>query len=100
MTGADGHVRQSQGRRTSSGNWICNSFTEDGNMMARRRCPTRRDKPRWAWSWPLNRRVLYNRASADLDGKPWDPTRPGIQWNGSQWVGDVPDFPATCRRPA
>jgi formate dehydrogenase major subunit len=49
----------------------------------------------WAWSWPLNRRVLYNRASADLDGKPWDPTRPGIWWNGSQWVGDVPDFPPT-----
>ena len=33
----------------------------------------------WAWSWPLNRRVLYNRASADADGQPWDPTRPGIE---------------------
>jgi formate dehydrogenase major subunit len=51
--------------------------------------------PSWAWSWPLNRRVLYNRASADLDGKPWDPTRPGITWNGTKWVGDVPDYPAT-----
>jgi formate dehydrogenase major subunit len=49
--------------------------------------------PNWAWSWPLNRRVLYNRASADLDGKPWDPKRPGIQWNGEKWVGDVPDYP-------
>jgi formate dehydrogenase major subunit len=49
----------------------------------------------WAWSWPLNRRVLYNRASADAEGQPWDTTRPGIRWNGTAWVGDVPDFPAT-----
>ena len=53
----------------------------------------------WAWSWPANRRVLYNRASADADGEPWDPTRPGISWNGTAWVGDVPDFPPT-RRPS
>jgi formate dehydrogenase major subunit len=51
--------------------------------------------PNWAWSWPLNRRILYNRASADLTGKPWDPKRPGIRWNGAAWVGDVPDYPAT-----
>jgi formate dehydrogenase major subunit len=37
--------------------------------------------------------VLYNRASADLNGNPWDPKRPGIKWNGSKWVGDVPDYP-------
>src|SRR5438874_986150 len=49
----------------------------------------------WAWSWPLNRRVMYNRASADANGQPWDPTRPGIRWNGTAWVGDVPDFPTT-----
>ena len=59
--------------------------------------------PAWAtttagrWSWPLNRRVLYNRASADLDGKPWDPSRPGIQWDPTEkkWKGDVPDYPPT-----
>ena len=51
--------------------------------------------PNWSWSWPLNRRVMYNRASADLQGKPWDPKRPGIQWNGSAWTGDVPDYPPT-----
>ncbi|TMF32930.1 MAG: formate dehydrogenase, partial [Chloroflexi bacterium] len=51
--------------------------------------------PNWSWSWPLNRRVMYNRASADLDGKPWDPARPGITWDGSKWVGDVPDYPLT-----
>jgi formate dehydrogenase major subunit len=49
----------------------------------------------WAWSWPANRRILYNRASADANGQPWDPTRPGIKWNGKAWVGDVPDFPTT-----
>jgi len=83
---------------TASGNWIyCGSWTEDGNQMDRRGV----DDPTglgffhdWTWSWPLNRRILYNRASADADGQPWDPTRPGIQWNGSAWVGDVPDFPA------
>ena len=48
----------------------------------------------WAWSWPANRRVLYNRASADSKGEPWDPdaTR-HYRWNGSLWVGDVPDYP-------
>jgi formate dehydrogenase major subunit len=51
--------------------------------------------PNWSWSWPLNRRVLYNRASADLNGKAWDPTRPGITWNGTKWVGDVPDYPVS-----
>ncbi len=46
----------------------------------------------WAFSWPANRRVMYNRASADKDGNPWDPTRVGIKWNGEKWVGDVPDM--------
>jgi formate dehydrogenase major subunit len=46
----------------------------------------------WAFSWPANRRVMYNRASADASGNPWDPTRVGIKWNGQKWVGDVPDI--------
>jgi formate dehydrogenase major subunit len=53
--------------------------------------------PNWAWSWPANRRVLYNRASCDLDGKPWDPQRRQVWWDeGKQsWVGnDVPDYKA------
>ena len=88
---------------TASGNWIyVGSYTDKGNMAKRRngvQDPKTNDPtgmgfyPQWAWSWPLNRRVLYNRASADLQGKPWDPKRPGIQWNGSKWVGDVPDYP-------
>jgi len=80
---------------TSSGNWLyCNSYTEKGNMMARR---STNDPsgiglyPEWAWCWPVNRRIIYNRASVDEYGKPWDPKRAVIQWNGKNWVGDVPD---------
>jgi formate dehydrogenase major subunit len=90
---------------TSAGNWIlAGSYPESGNMMERRKGvqdPKRNDPtgmdyyPEWAWCWPLNRRVLYNRASADPAGKPWDPSRPGIEWDPAQklWVGDVPDYP-------
>jgi formate dehydrogenase major subunit len=82
---------------TAIGNWIyTGSFTEEGNMMDRRGTedPTGMGYyHNWAWSWPANRRVLYNRASADAKGEPWDSTRPGIRWNGSLWVGDVPDYP-------
>ncbi len=50
----------------------------------------------WAWAWPANRRVLYNRASCDLQGKPFDPDRALVQWNGKRWGGaDVPDVGAT-----
>jgi formate dehydrogenase major subunit len=88
---------------TSAGDWIyAGSFTEKGNQMKRRAGvsdPAKNDPtgmgfyPQWAWSWPVNRRVMYNRASADLNGNPWDPKRPGIKWNGTKWVGDVPDYP-------
>ncbi len=84
---------------TTSGNWLyCGSFTEQGNLMTRRGGgdPTGLGMHHdWAWSWPLNRRVLYNRASADDAGRPWDAARAGIQWNGREWVGDVPDFGPT-----
>jgi len=84
---------------TSSGNWLyCGSWTEAGAQMQRRGT----DDPsglgiysNWAWSWPANRRVLYNRASCDLSGKPWDSDRPQVWWNEAQqkWAGnDVPDF--------
>src|SRR5690606_14329330 len=46
---------------------------------------------------PANRRILYNRASADKDGKPWDPSRKYIAWDGSRWAGaDVPDMAPTA----
>jgi formate dehydrogenase major subunit len=50
--------------------------------------------PEWSWSWPANRRILYNRAAADKSGKGWDPQRTPIQWNGKLWSGDVPDYKA------
>jgi formate dehydrogenase major subunit len=84
---------------TMCGNWLyCGSWTEAGAMIQRRGT----DDPsglgiyqNWAWSWPANRRVLYNRASCDLAGKPWDPSRRQVWWNetAQKWVGnDVPDF--------
>ena len=54
--------------------------------------------PKWAFAWPANRRILYNRASADLAGKAWDPTRKLIEWDGAKWSGyDVPDIAPTAK---
>jgi formate dehydrogenase major subunit len=84
---------------TSCGNWIYSgAFTEAGNLTARRDSSDPSGMgvhQNWAFSWPANRRVLYNRASCDNDGKPWDPTRKQVWWNetAQKWVGnDVPDF--------
>ncbi len=82
---------------TSSGCWIYSGcFTEAGNAMARRDNTDPAETgayPGWAFSWPANRRILYNRASADMAGKAWDPTRKLIEWNGTNWAGfDVPDI--------
>jgi formate dehydrogenase major subunit len=81
---------------TSCGNWLyTGAFTDAGNNTQRR---SNKDPlglgmfHEWAFSWPANRRVMYNRASADQEGRAWDPTRVGIQWNGAKWVGDVPDI--------
>jgi len=83
---------------TSSGNWLyCNSYTDKGNMAARRSLAQTPEQakvglyPNFSWCWPVNRRVLYNRASVDLQGKPYNPEKPVIEWNGKKWVGDVPD---------
>jgi formate dehydrogenase major subunit len=84
---------------TACGNWIYSgSWTEAGPQLARRGTEDPSGLgiyPNWGWSWPANRRVLYNRASCDLDGKPYDPSRRQVWWNESaqKWVGnDVPDF--------
>ena len=82
---------------TTSGCWIfAGSWTQAGNQMGRRdnSDPTGIGNTlNWAWAWPANRRVLYNRASCDTKGKPWDPTRKLVSWNGTTWSGaDVPDF--------
>lgn len=52
--------------------------------------------PKWCWCWPVNRRIIYNRGSADPAGQPWNPKKNIEQWNGTKWVSvDVPDFKAT-----
>jgi formate dehydrogenase major subunit len=82
---------------TTCGNWLyCASYTEAGNMAARRK---KEDPtglmlyPQWAWCWPVNRRIIYNRASVNWEGKPWDPKRAILWWDGSKWMGDIPDGP-------
>ncbi len=82
---------------TASGCWIfAGSWTEAGNQMARRdnSDPSGLGNTLgWAWAWPLNRRILYNRASADPAGKPWDPKRELLHWDGAKWVGiDIADY--------
>ncbi|MDI7238541.1 formate dehydrogenase-N subunit alpha [Providencia huaxiensis] len=86
---------------TASSCWIyTGSWTEKGNQMANRD----NSDPSgigntlgWAWAWPLNRRVIYNRASCDTQGKPWNKDRVLIEWNGKKWVGnDIPDFNASA----
>lgn len=84
---------------TASGCWIyTGAWTQAGNMMARRDNSDPYDNgqtPNWAWAWPANRRILYNAASCDPTGKPWDAKRRLVWWNGSKWVGsDVPDIKA------
>ncbi len=96
----DGFAQLRDDGTTESGCWIFSgSFTEKGNQMARRDATDPREQgiaPNWAWAWPANRRILYNRAGADLAGKPWNPSKPIIEWDGSRWVGiDVPDYGPT-----
>jgi formate dehydrogenase major subunit len=84
---------------TMSGNWLyCASYTNDGNMMARRVASNPEDdpiglNPNWSWCWPVNRRIIYNRASCDAKGVPWAPDKPVIAFNREtgKWDGDVPD---------
>lgn len=52
--------------------------------------------PNWAFSWPANRRILYNRASCDMEGKPWNPNKAPVSWDGTKWItNDVADFVAS-----
>jgi len=86
---------------TSSGNWLyCGSWTEAGPQSQRRGLEDPSGLgifPTFAWSWPANRRVMYNRASCTPEGKPWDPSRRQVWWSEAtqKWAGvDVPDFKA------
>ena len=89
---------------TACASWIyCGVFPSPDRNLSKRREP---DPPaaigahlNWGWAWPANRRVLYNRASADLEGRPWSERKKWIWWDGEKWTGyDTPDF-AIHKRP-
>lgn len=94
----DGFAQLKDDGSTACACWIFSgSWTKDGNQMDRRDNTNSGlgNTPAWAWAWPANRRILYNRASCDPFGKPWDPNRVLISWNGNKWVGaDVADYKA------
>lgn len=82
---------------TACGNWIYSgSWSQAGNLTARRDSsdPSGLGQTmNWGFAWPVNRRIIYNRASCDPSGKPWDPSRTVLKWTGSVWGGnDVPDM--------
>jgi formate dehydrogenase major subunit len=86
---------------TASICWVyCGGYTEeDGNKSKRRdtkQTPMQAKiglYPNWAWCWPVNRRIIYNRASVDPTGKPYNPEKAVIAWENDKWVGDIPDGP-------
>ncbi len=83
---------------TSCGNWLMSgSFDQKGeNKMAKRgkEDPTGLGLyPDWSYAWPLNRRIIYNRASCDPQGRPYNPKMKLLEWVGDKWVGDVADGP-------
>jgi formate dehydrogenase-N alpha subunit len=86
---------------TCSGNWIyCGFYPEEGKNRSKNR--DNKDTGmsnflNWSYAWPMNRRILYNRCAADLNGKPWSKDKEVIWFDATQgkWVGhDVPDFAA------
>jgi formate dehydrogenase major subunit len=85
---------------TTCGCWIyCGCYADGVNQPARRRPRTEQSwvAPEWGWAWPANRRILYNRASADPDGKPWSERKAYVWWDSEagKWTGhDVADFVA------
>lgn len=88
---------------TTCGCWIyCGCYDEGVNQTARKKPGSEQSwvAPEWAWAWPLNRRIIYNRASADPEGRPWSARKAYVWWDETQgsWTGhDVPDFQRTKR---
>lgn len=80
---------------TACGGWIYSGVMAGGINRARNRKTGNNPNPEWGWAWPANRRILYNRASADPEGKPWSERKKYIWWDEQEkkWTGyDVPDF--------
>ncbi len=83
---------------TRCGCWIyCGVYADGVNQAARRKPGSEQSwvAPEWGWAWPANRRMLYNRASADPDGRPWSQAKAYVWWDADQgkWTGhDIPDF--------
>jgi formate dehydrogenase major subunit len=86
---------------TACGCWIYSGSYRDGINQTARKKPHWEQTyvaPEWAWAWPANRRLIYNRASADPDGKPWSERKKYVWWDPEEekWTGlDVPDFEET-----
>lgn len=84
---------------TSCGCWIYSGIYSGGVNHAANRVPHGGDSPvaaEWGWAWPYNRRMIYNRASADPDGNPWSERKKYVWWDAEagRWTGhDIPDFP-------
>ncbi len=101
-----GFTSLEQDGSTACGCWIYSGYFAGGVNQARRRTPGNLDEPgghvspEWGWAWPVNRRILYNRASADPEGRPWSERKRYVWWDpeGEEWTGyDVPDFPVDKR---
>lgn len=94
----EGYSKLKDDGSTACGCWIYSGCYKDGVNQAARRKPGRTQDwvaAEWGWAWPLNRRILYNRASADPDGRPWSERKKYVWWDESKgkWTGfDVPDF--------
>ncbi len=98
-----GYMELTDDGSTASGCWIyCGAYAGEVNQTARRKPGSEQNwvAPEWAWAWPLNRRILYNRASADPEGRPWSERKALVWWDedSERWTGhDIPDFVATKR---
>ena len=96
--GAAAYTELKDDGSTTAGCWIYTGVYADEVNQAARRKPGREQTsvaPEWGWAWPANRRILYNRASADPDGKPWSERKKYVWWDekAGKWTGaDVPDF--------